>query len=302
MLLKDNYMRILITGATGFIGNHLVPLLSLHQLLLIGRREACFSQSGVSYIRADLADLTAWKKQVEDFAPDACIHLAWSGLPDYSFKSCLENFNISARLYEFLGHNGCRKIFTAGTCWEYGNLHGVVKEDDFCGELSLFASFKTGLRLIGESLSLQQKVDFIWGRIFFVYGQGQREASLIPSCFSSLVGGEHPAVRNPNSVCDFIHVSDVVSAIKALIEAEDVRGILNIGSGYPTEVSKVCEYVAEALKVEKKLFLNSTSSTGDGLWADISLISSKTGWKPQIRICRGVKETVNDMRINDGSS
>jgi len=295
-------MRILITGATGFIGKHLVPLLARHQLLLMGRREACFSQPGVSYIRADLADLTAWKKQVEDFAPDACIHLAWKGLPDYSFESCLENFNISARLYKFLSRNMCRKIFTAGTCWEYGNLQGVVKEADFSGGLSLFASFKAGLRLIGESLSLQQKVDFIWGRTFFVYGSGQREASLIPSYYSSLAGGQLPAVRNPNSVCDFIHVSDVVSAIKVLIETEGVSGVFNIGSGYPTEIVQVCEYIAKTLKVEKKFSCGNTSSAGDGFWADISLISSKTGWEPQMSIHRGVEETVKELRKNDCDS
>jgi nucleoside-diphosphate-sugar epimerase len=295
-------MRILITGATGFIGRHLVPILTRHQLLLLGRREACFSQEGVSYIRADLADLTSWRKQVEDFTPDACIHLAWKGLPDYSFKSCLENYNISARLYEFLSSNGCRKIFTAGTCWEYGNLQGVVKEDDFCRELSLFASFKAGLRLIGESLSLQQEVDFIWGRIFFVYGQGQRETSLIPSYYSSIAGGQLPIVKNPNSACDFVHVSDVVSAIKALIETEGVRGIFNIGSGYPTEVSRVCEYVAKTLKAEKKIFCDSTSSAGDGLWADISLITGKTGWEPQMPVHRGVEETVKELRKDDGGS
>ncbi len=108
-------------------------------------------------------------------------------------------------------------------------------------------------------------------------------------------------VRNPNSVCDFVHVSDVASAIKALIEAEGVRGVFNIGSGCPTEVSQVSEYVAKALRVEKELFCDSTSSTGDGLWADISLVSRKTGWKPQIPVHRGVEETVNDLRSNDGS-
>lgn len=295
-------MRILITGATGFIGKHLVPLLTRHQLLLLGRKEAHFSQGSVSYVRGDLADLASWKKQVEDFAPDACIHLAWKGLPDYSFASCLENFNISARLFEFLGLNGCKKIFAAGTCWEYGNLQGVVKEEGSSKELSLFASFKTSLRLVGESLAVQRRVNFIWGRIFFVYGPGQRGTSLIPSCYSSLAIGQHPVVKNPKAVCDFIHVADVAAAIKALIETEGVCGTFNIGSGFATEVVRVCHYVAQALKIEDKLSDGSDFSDREGFWADISLISNKTGWKPQIPFQRGVEETIQELRKgNDGS-
>src|SRR3989338_11344611 len=112
-------MRILITGATGFIGKYLIPLLSRHQMFLVGRKESYFSQDNVIYVRADLTDISSWEKQIEKFAPDACIHLAWKDLPDYSFASCLENFNISARLFEFLSRKGCKKIFAAGTCWEY---------------------------------------------------------------------------------------------------------------------------------------------------------------------------------------
>lgn len=292
-------MRILITGATGFIGKYLVPLLNRHQLLLLGRKEAGFSQKGVSYVRADLADIASWNKQVNDFSPEACIHLAWKGLPDYSFESCLENFNISARLFEFITLKGCKKIFSAGTCWEYGNLQGVVKEGDSPGELNQFASFKTSLRLVGECLAVQQKVNFIWGRIFFVYGPGQRKTSLIPSSYSSLVNGQRQVLNNPRAVCDFIHVADVAAAIKALIETEGIRGIFNIGLGSATEVSRVCHYVAQALKIKDNLSNGSYLSDRDGFWADISLIGSKTGWKPQIPIDRGVDETIRELRKNN---
>ena len=289
-------MRIFITGSTGFIGRQLVPLLGQHELLLIGSREACFSQSNISYIRADLADPVSWEKEVENFAPDACIHLAWKGLPDYSFKACLENFDMSTRLFEFLSLKGCKKIFAAGTCFEYGTLQGAVKEGDSSQNLSLFASFKAGLRLVGESLAAGREIDFIWGRFFFVYGVGQRETSLIPSCYSSLAGGRQPAVKNPKAVCDFIHVADVASAIKALIETEGTRGTFNIGSGLATEVSRVCGYVAQALRAKYEISGAGNLSEGSGFWADISLINARTGWKPRISIQKGVEDTMLELK------
>lgn len=294
-------MRILITGATGFIGKYLVPLLNQHQLFLLGRKEASFSQKGVFYLRADLADIGSWGKQVNDFSPEACIHLAWEGLPDYSIESCQENFNISTRLFEFITHKGCKKIFSAGTCWEYGDLRGAVKEEDLSGKLNQFASFKTSLRLAGERLADQRKINFIWGRIFFVYGPGQRNTSLIPSCYRSLVNGQHQVLKNPGTVCDFIYVTDVAAAIKSLIETEGIGGIFNIGSGHATEVGYVCHCVAQTLKVKYDLPDSGDLTDKDGFWADISLISGRTGWKPQMSIDRGVDETICELRKNNGS-
>lgn len=289
-------MKILITGATGFIGQYLVPLLEGHQLLLLGLEEARFSQSGCVYLKADLGDEASWKKQVRDFAPDACIHLAWKGLPDYSFHCCLENFLISVRLFGFLQSLRCRKILVAGTCWEYGNAQGRVKEEDQALASSLFASFKTSLRIVGESLFAQGPADFIWARLFFVYGPGQRESSLIPSCYTAMAAGRQPVLKNPNVACDFIHVADVAAAFKALIEADNARGIFNIGSGIATEVSRVCSYVSAALNVNSPGLVSNSLAEKSGFWADISRIRIKTGWKPQISLQKGVEDTVQTLR------
>lgn len=289
-------MRIFITGANGFIGRHLVPLLDKHQLLAIGREQANFSGRNISYIRANLADPASWEDRLEEFAPEACIHLAWQGLPDYSFEACLKNFDMSARLFDLLTLKGCKTIFVAGTGWEYGDAQGAVKEEDSPGKMSLFASFKTALRLVGENLAAQRKVNFIWGRLFFVYGPGQRDTSLMPSCYRSFVKGECPAVKNPDAVCDFVHVADAASAIKALIETKNTNGTFNIGSGSAAKVSQVCDYVAQALKAANSLpDKKDSSDKSNGFWADISLINGKTGWKPQTSLRKGVEEMMREL-------
>jgi nucleoside-diphosphate-sugar epimerase len=138
-------MRIFLTGASGFIGRQLVPMMGHHQLLLVGRSGISLKGGNYKFIKNDLANLENWREQIEDFSPEACIHLAWSGLPDYSFSKCRENFNISLQLLDFLAQIGCKRIFLAGTCWEYGENHGQMSETFQPGAHNLFASFKTCL-------------------------------------------------------------------------------------------------------------------------------------------------------------
>jgi len=253
-------------------------------------------------VRGDLAEAAPWREAVRKFSPEACIHLAWTGLPDYSLPRCMENFNSSAQLIELLSSTECQKIFVAGTCWEYGDLQGQVGEADSPRAMNLFASFKTALRLVGENLAVSGALSFIWGRLFFVYGPGQRETSLIPSCYKALKKGQVPEVKSPNAVNDFIHVSDVARAIQALIESPGVSGVFNIGSGTPTKVGEVCQLVSTCLGGATAVPETASASRGRGMWADVSLISSRTGWKPRLTLRAGIEQTISTWEERAGGS
>lgn len=293
-------MRIFLTGANGFIGRHLVPLLKRHQLFLVEKEDVRLQSPNLSYSRGDLSDLAQWSSQVRDFSPEACIHLAWSDLPDYSLSKCMENFNTTVRLFGFLKDIGCKKIFSAGTCWEYGNLQGQVREKDLPSKMNLFASFKAAIRLVGEGLAANNGIDFIWGRLFFVYGPGQREQSLIPACYQAFKNKQVPKINNPSAINDFIYVSDAASAITALIEAPAISGVFNIGSGIPATVAKLCSLVAQGLKANGRLMQQPSSSNEKGFWADISLIHKSTGWKPQTSLQKGIEETIKQLEQKHG--
>ena len=295
-------MRILLTGGSGFLGTHLLPLLEGHQLMLLGRREVDFPYPNLTYLWCDLSDAETWEGQVRDFSPDAGIHLAWTGLPDYSFPRCLENFNSSINLIKTLASAGCKTIFVAGTCWEYGDISGQVREIDIPGPMTLYPSFKTGLRLISESIATEHEANLIWGRVFFVYGPGQRETSIIPACYRAIKNREVPEVRNPGAINDFVHIGDVVGAINALVETPGVSGVFNLGSGIPGKVSEVCRYVAQKLNAESILPDWKEQVQQTGFWADTSLIKKKTGWEPKFSLKEGIERTIDEWEeANDRS-
>ena len=119
-----------------------------------------------------------------------------------------------------------------------------MKEGDQGHDLNLFAAHKTALQLIGQSNCAATGSRLTWGRVFFVYGPGQRPSSLIPSCYRSLKHGVAPKINNPLAINDFIHVADVAAAIRELVEADGATGIYNIGAGQHFAVWEVVNLVA----------------------------------------------------------
>ncbi len=283
-------MKIFITGGSGFIGKHLIPILGQHELLCLTRSAKDLkSGNNVQYVSGDLFNPESYLSALEEFKPDCCIHLAWYGLPDYSLENNKINLISGISLVESLKKVGCKKIFAVGSCWEYGHAMNSLSESDSPIAPDVFATFKTSLHMISHSICLESSINLTWGRVFFVYGPGQRQNSLIPSCYNSLKNGVEPKINNPLAVNDFIYVSDVADAIRHLIELDDISGVYNIGSGQGKAVWEVVNSVASALKLPP-VYENMPESN-DGNWANITSIS-KSGWEPKVSIERGILNTV----------
>lgn len=284
-------MRIFVTGGNGFIGKNLLPMLANHEVLCLSHAAPSeLNSAAPRTIRGDLNTPQSFADELERFKPECCIHLAWEGLPDYSFQNCRKNLFASTNFFDMLSRLGCGRIFAVGSCWEYGTRTGVMKEGDQGFDLNLFAAHKTSLQLIGQSNCVATGGRFIWGRVFFVYGPGQRPSSLIPSCYHRLKHGATLKITNPLAINDFIHVADVVDAIRRLVEANDASGIYNIGSGRTFAVWEVVNFVAAEMGIPP-VYHDMPPSTG-GVWADITRMSL-LGWQPELSLQAGIARTLN---------
>jgi nucleoside-diphosphate-sugar epimerase len=295
-------MRILVTGITGFIGQKLLPRLKeKHEIFAVCLPSTGGHLSCASVIESDLnAPLELFDK-LRVIRPDACVHLAWTGIPDYEFENSRRNLNQTAVLWRHLVEEcGCRKLISAGSCWEYGKSFGPCHENDSVASDSYFVWAKHALSDLGMMLAAKHGISFIWPRIFFVYGPGQRSGSLIPTLVEALRKGAQPEIKTPHSANDFIHVDDVADGLALALLKEIPTGIYNFGFGQSTPVWKACAIVEKSLGFDAKFAAKLRCSkvhAAANFWADTAKTASILGWRARIGIDQGINEYVKSMEV-----
>lgn len=285
-------MRIVLTGATGFIGSACLRLAmeTTNDVLVLARRPRGVITAGcVHWHVADLNDPASYAAALVAFRPDAAIHLAWEGIPDYSLENSLKNLVAGARFAERLFHAGCRCLVAGGSCWEYGALTGTVREGDDPRSVGVFGACKTAQRHVLEALATAAGASLAWARIFYVYGPGQKAASLAPSLCADLRAGRPPQPRTPQAVNDFIYVDDVARGLLALASA-DAGGVFNLGSGVGTTVADFAAMLARAAGGPAPAVPAEASHRNAGTVADIGLMTA-IGWSPQTPLATGIGAT-----------
>jgi UDP-glucose 4-epimerase len=286
-------MRIAVTGGTGFIGSGLVRKLVArgHQVLLISR--GANGSGSMQNLRADLSDPDSYAEALAAFAPEAGCHLAWEGIPDFSRERCDRNLSMSIRFIDSLMALGsCRKVIGAGSCWEYGLAKGVCLESAPSSADNDFTRAKNTIRLHGLSMADQTGKSFGWFRIFFVYGPGQRRASLIPSVIDACLRNENVPLKNPHAAQDFIFLDDVIEALVRAIELDWPSGAYNLGTGSLTSVADIVRMVRELMNDQGTVIAPAASQDAGGIWASTEQARTHLQWKSRTTLSEGLRRTL----------
>ena len=292
-------MKILLTGATGFIGANLwrVLLERGHDVMGVSRQPPAGNEreSMVSHVCHVMGE--SLPDSVVSFSPEVLVHLAWDGIPDFSAKICADN--VAAQV-KFLGEteklNSLKKILVSGSCREYGDNKGLCQEAETLAPDSYFSWAKQTLSDYFRLACQQRNINLLWFRLFYVYGPGQRSASLIPSLLQSVRDGLEPEIKNPSSAHDFIYIDDVVDAFVKGIEDKKSSGILNLGSGRIVSVFEVVEIVMDLLRGDTSPSRKRIRSLGEetlksGLIASISQSKLVLAWTPKTGLSEGIEKT-----------
>lgn len=291
-------MKLFLTGATGFIGRHVLERLKDkgHEILLLTREPGRVPpefKAHVKILTGDMGHLDDIEKDIAAFAPDTCLHLAWEGLPDYSKDACEKNRITTTRLFNILvDKTKCRKIVAVGSSWEYTSRTGALKEDARNETTSDFTQVKKQLLNCGMALANTCDIQFLWMRLFDVFGPRQNETALIPSLALHFKKEGVAEIPRPDNAYDFIYVTDAARAIADAVEREIPNGVYNVGSGRATSVQEICGLIEKKILGNRKTsdaLQAPTDGDAENYWADTEKIKKALAWEPATSVAEGIE-------------
>jgi UDP-glucose 4-epimerase len=303
-------LRVLVTGATGFIGSHLcLRLLDLgmevHGLDDLSRgslkRAKILENSGMSLHKADVRDWATVHEVLHEVKPDAVIHLAALISVEESIRMPELYMEVNAEgtrnIVRAASNVGSGRLIYASSAAVYGNpIRLPITEDHPTSPLSPYGLSKLmGERYVTSEFIGREKPVIL--RIFNVYGPGQNPeyAGVITKFMERLSQGDPPIIfGDGEQTRDFIHVDDVVEAfIRSLDTPLNETAVLNVGSGRPFKIIELARMMIRlyGLNVEP---IHVPPRPGDvrGSYADISLAKRLLRWNPKISLEEGLRRLI----------
>ena len=307
-------MRVLITGATGFIGANLAHFFvnektDVHILL----RESSNTwriNSILSRLNKHYCDLTGRediKKIISEIRPNIILHLAMYG--GYPFQSdSLKMININyigtINLLDACIEEGFDCFINTGSSSEYGIKEKPMKESDLLEPIDIYGASKSAATLYCQALAKKYNLPIFTLRLFSPYGYYEESTRLIPYLIVSMLKNQKIKISSPYAVRDFIFIEDVIDAFIKIIDKKDqipAGTILNVGSGFDAKVIEVFKMLKEIVGYKMDFTVEGFPRESDVLrvWsADTEKIQKILGWRSKYNLEDGLIKTVEWFKKN----
>jgi UDP-glucose 4-epimerase len=298
-------MRVLLTGATGFVGAYTLRVLLRERaevMLLLREGSDVWRIRDLikpeMIVRGDLRNFETAKAAIMKRKPEAVIHAAWAGVGNKlrNDPSQIEaNVLPAVQLFRACAEAGCKHFIGIGSQAEYGPLNRKISEEDFPQPTTLYGSAKLATCVLLQQLAAQAGVRFAWLRIFSTYGPMEDPDWLIPYLTKSLLKRERPSLTACEQQWDYLHGADVGEAIWAVAREPEAKGIFNLGSGRVYTLRRIVETIRDMIDPKLPLGIGEVPYRPDQvmhLEADITRLERATGWAPRTSLGEGLRESV----------
>jgi len=301
-------MRVLLTGAAGFIGSHVARLAIQegHEVVALVRpgrslRRLDDVRDRLRLLEGDLREAQAFETPLRDRVPDVCLHLAWYAEPGGRCLWAQENLDCltgSLAFLRVLRDVSCPRLVIAGTSIEYDTSTGYVSETSPIRPANLYAAAKHALFLTATRFDERGDLSVAAARIFSVYGPWEDPRRLVPFVISKLLAGEPCDLTRGEQIRDYSHVEDAAGALWAIAKSS-ATGPVNVGSSQPVSVASVAERLGELLgRPELLRFGVRPSPPGDPsfLVANTERLRNEVGFVPGYDLTSGLAHAVGWWR------
>ena len=302
--LKDE--RVLLTGATGFLGCHLA-----RRLLASGARVYALLRKGtgrhriadiipmIEVVEGDLLDAESVGKAVERVAPSIVYHLAAFGVDrplEDPGRAAAVNVVGTVHLLEALRRQPPQRFVYTGTCYEFSDCEGPVGPEMRPNPANLYAATKLAGGLMCDTYRRMYGMPAVVVRPFQCYGPWQGPRPLIPSIILRLSKGERVPLTSGRQIRDFVYVDDVIEGLLlAGTRTEAVGEAFHFGSGRGASVREVAELVQALMGLQDRLDFGALPHRAGEVWdlrADNTRATALLGWEPRTSLEDGLRRTI----------
>ena len=254
-------MKILLTGATGFLGSHIAENLLENgfELILTKRNNSnlknCQSFSlNVAWVNTD-EDL--WMDEVINFNPRIIIHSAWNGVSSSNrddWESQLSNIDYMYFLLKIAKECNIDKFISLGSQAEYGQFEGRISEDYPLNPTTTYGAVKLVASRILKMFCEDNNIKWYWLRVFSVFGEREDEKWLIPSVIKAMLTEQTEMNFTP---CEqkyaYLYVRDFAQSITNVVIANGSSGIYNLSSDSPLSLKDILGTIKDRVNPYFKL-------------------------------------------------
>lgn len=306
--------RVLITGATGFVGACLTENLVSegYQINVVARKNSYKWRlqkviNQINVIDIDLCDESAVNQMIKKIRPEIIFHLATYG--GYFFQQEIDKIVGTNIIGTINLVNACSKIdykcfINTGSSSEYGIKNDKMKEIDILEPINTYGVTKSTATLYCQMIAKTQKRPIVTARLFSPYGYYEDKSRLVSSTILACLLRKNPQLASGDAVRDFIFIEDVISLLKTISKASNIGGkIYNIGSGEQHSVAQMVDMIIKesGAKVSPQWGAMPGRKSDTFKWeADMSLVKKELNWEPRFSLQVGIRKTIAWFEKNIG--
>lgn len=299
-------MKIMVTGASGFVGKHLIDILLNNNVDIIAVDMRIADElkncEHINAIECNLDEVEKLVDLVPDRDIDCCIHLAWQGANgtargDYDIQ--LSNISRTLKLCNVLSEMSIKRFVGIGTLAEKDTLNYIPTDGATPNQVSCYGVAKMTAQFMSKIACTQLKIEHVWCQLSNLYGIGDKTGNFINFATKVMLTGQRPAFTAGEQMYDFVYITDIARAIFFAATKGNTNTCYYLGSGHQRKLKYFVHDIRDAIDPNIELFLGEIPFNGVCLpdeEFDCTKLQKDTGYAAEVPFEVGIRKTIDWLK------